>query len=220
MWHELNCVWMRCGAACGQGLRTQRSMRMDFLLSAPSLYRSNTRQSEEPTQKARQNSQNLPRGLFMRQDGEVVDRLGNVYDRIPSGQFRVRQSARTSKYRNRQTTSQNLHQKEHSHKQEQNQPNQTLFRDMSGNVYIKDENGNLIKVQPQRPKNPIFAKPIFLRTMKTLLGHEIAMRMEDSKKLTRKDQETARLIVIGLISKLPYMKDEGRTIGQRTKNYT
>ena len=28
---------MRCGAACGQGLRTQRSMRMHFLLSAPSL---------------------------------------------------------------------------------------------------------------------------------------------------------------------------------------
>ena len=26
-----------CGAACGQGLRTQRSMRMDFLVSAPSL---------------------------------------------------------------------------------------------------------------------------------------------------------------------------------------
>ena len=28
---------MRCGAACGQGLRTQHSMRMHFLLSAPSL---------------------------------------------------------------------------------------------------------------------------------------------------------------------------------------
>ena len=28
---------MRCGAACGQSLRTQRSMRMHFLLSAPSL---------------------------------------------------------------------------------------------------------------------------------------------------------------------------------------
>ena len=34
---ELSCVWMWCGAACGQGLRTQRSMRMHFLLSAPSL---------------------------------------------------------------------------------------------------------------------------------------------------------------------------------------
>ena len=34
---ELSCVWMLCGAACGQGLRTQRSMRMHFLLSAPSL---------------------------------------------------------------------------------------------------------------------------------------------------------------------------------------
>ena len=34
---ELSCVWMRCGAACRQGLRTQRSMRMHFLLSAPSL---------------------------------------------------------------------------------------------------------------------------------------------------------------------------------------
>ena len=34
---ELSCVWMRCGAACGLGLRTQRSMRMHFLLSAPSL---------------------------------------------------------------------------------------------------------------------------------------------------------------------------------------
>ena len=34
---ELKCVGMRCGAACGQGLRTQRSMRMHFLLSAPSL---------------------------------------------------------------------------------------------------------------------------------------------------------------------------------------
>ena len=30
---EVSCVWMRCGAACGQGLRTQRSMRMHFLLS-------------------------------------------------------------------------------------------------------------------------------------------------------------------------------------------
>ena len=28
---------MRCGAACRQGLRTQHSMRMNFLLSAPSL---------------------------------------------------------------------------------------------------------------------------------------------------------------------------------------
>ena len=34
---ELSCVWMQCGAACGQGLRMQRSMRMHFLLSAPSL---------------------------------------------------------------------------------------------------------------------------------------------------------------------------------------
>ena len=34
---ELSCVWMRCGAACGQGLRTRRSMRMLFLLFAPSL---------------------------------------------------------------------------------------------------------------------------------------------------------------------------------------
>ena len=34
---KLSCVWMRCGAACGQGLRTQHSMRMHFLLSAPSL---------------------------------------------------------------------------------------------------------------------------------------------------------------------------------------
>ena len=38
MWRELSCVWMRCGAACGQGLRTQRSTRMHFLLSAPSLF--------------------------------------------------------------------------------------------------------------------------------------------------------------------------------------
>ena len=30
---ELSCVWMRCGAACGQGLQ----MRMHFLLSVPSL---------------------------------------------------------------------------------------------------------------------------------------------------------------------------------------
>ena len=37
MWSELSCVWMRCDAACGQGLWTQRSMRMHFLLSAPSL---------------------------------------------------------------------------------------------------------------------------------------------------------------------------------------
>ena len=37
MQRELNCVWMRCGAACGQGLRTQRSLRVHFLLSAPSL---------------------------------------------------------------------------------------------------------------------------------------------------------------------------------------
>ena len=34
---ELSCIWMRCGAACGQGLRTQRSMRMHILLSALSL---------------------------------------------------------------------------------------------------------------------------------------------------------------------------------------
>ena len=37
MQRELSCVWMRCSAACGQGLRTQRSMRMHFLLSSPSL---------------------------------------------------------------------------------------------------------------------------------------------------------------------------------------
>ena len=37
VWCELNYIWMRCGAACGQGLRTQRRMRMPFLLSAPSL---------------------------------------------------------------------------------------------------------------------------------------------------------------------------------------
>ena len=34
---ELSCVCMRCGAACGQGLWTRRSMQMHFLLSAPSL---------------------------------------------------------------------------------------------------------------------------------------------------------------------------------------
>ena len=33
-------VWMRCGAACGQGLRMQGSMQMNFLLSAPSLVKS------------------------------------------------------------------------------------------------------------------------------------------------------------------------------------
>ena len=33
---EFSCVWMRCSAACGQGLRTQRSLRMHFLLSTPS----------------------------------------------------------------------------------------------------------------------------------------------------------------------------------------
>ena len=37
VWRELSCVWMRCGATCGQGLQSQRSMRMHFLLSAPSL---------------------------------------------------------------------------------------------------------------------------------------------------------------------------------------
>ena len=37
MQRELSCVWMRCGAACRQGLRMQRSMRMHFLLSTPSL---------------------------------------------------------------------------------------------------------------------------------------------------------------------------------------
>ena len=37
MQRELNCVCLRCGAACGQGLRTWRSMRMYFLLSTPSL---------------------------------------------------------------------------------------------------------------------------------------------------------------------------------------
>ena len=39
MQRELSFAGMRCGAACGQGLRTQRSMRMHFLLSAPSLVR-------------------------------------------------------------------------------------------------------------------------------------------------------------------------------------
>ena len=34
---EFSCVWMRSGAACGQGLCTQCSMRMHVLLSAPSL---------------------------------------------------------------------------------------------------------------------------------------------------------------------------------------
>ena len=34
---ELSFAGMRCGAACGQGLRTQRSMRMYFFLSVPSL---------------------------------------------------------------------------------------------------------------------------------------------------------------------------------------
>ena len=34
---SINLVVFECGAACGQGLRTQRSMRMHFLLSAPSL---------------------------------------------------------------------------------------------------------------------------------------------------------------------------------------
>ena len=29
---ELSCVWMRCGAACRQGLRMQRSMRMHFFV--------------------------------------------------------------------------------------------------------------------------------------------------------------------------------------------
>ena len=38
VWHELGCVLMQCGAACGQGLWTQRSMWMRFLLSAPSLH--------------------------------------------------------------------------------------------------------------------------------------------------------------------------------------
>ena len=32
VWWELSCVWMRCGAACGQGLRTQRSKRMHFFV--------------------------------------------------------------------------------------------------------------------------------------------------------------------------------------------
>ena len=36
--HELSYVCMRCRATCGQGLRTQHSMWMHFLLSAPSLF--------------------------------------------------------------------------------------------------------------------------------------------------------------------------------------
>ena len=39
---ELSCAWMGCGAACGQGLRTQRSMRMHFWSSAPSLVYTDT----------------------------------------------------------------------------------------------------------------------------------------------------------------------------------
>ena len=157
-------------------------------------YRSNTRQSEEPTQKARQNSQNLPRGLFMRQDGEVVDRLGNVYDRI-SGHFRVRQSARTSKYRNRQTISQNLHQKEHSHKQQQNQPNQKLFRDMSGNVYIKDENGNLIKVQPQKTEEAYFRQTHFSQNNENPSGTRDSYahgRQQETNQERPRDRQTDR----------------------------
>ena len=37
MWCSVNLVVFGCGAARGQGLQTQRSMRMHFLLSALSL---------------------------------------------------------------------------------------------------------------------------------------------------------------------------------------
>ena len=41
--HEHSWVWMRCGAACGQGLRMQRSMRMHFLLSSYSIFGGGTK---------------------------------------------------------------------------------------------------------------------------------------------------------------------------------
>ena len=53
MQRKLSCVWIRCSAACGQSLRTQRSTRMHFLLSAPSLVLSHNPRGKNHTEKGR-----------------------------------------------------------------------------------------------------------------------------------------------------------------------
>ena len=106
----------------------------------------NTPGYNERTQKA-------PKSLFRNNRGEIVDKSGNIYERLPDGQIRLKTPAANAKqqaYHQQQRANQQQEQTKDPDKQQQT--TKKIFRDGSGNVYVKDKNGNLIKVNPKRDK--------------------------------------------------------------------
>ena len=101
----------------------------------------------------------LPRGLFRNDRGQISDRIGNLYERMQDGRYRVVLSAAAAKER--------LKEQLRSHKQAdllrhhrdpnppQTPPKQQIYHDATGSVYVKDSHGNLIKVKPgQQERTP------------------------------------------------------------------
>ena len=102
----------------------------------------------------------LPRGLFRNDRGQVSDRIGNLYERLRDGRYRVVVTAAEAKER--------LKEQLRNHKQsdllrhnrdpirQHSNSKQQIFHDATGNVYVKDQQGNLIKVKPGHhgSKNP------------------------------------------------------------------
>ena len=120
-------------------------------------------------------NQNLPRGLFVSKSGKIFDRLGNIYYRLPTGQLRVQHLARANNPKYGQAHVQNR-------RKEKEKSDRTVFHDSSGNLYVKDENGNLIKVHPSESKRKQFQKESENPRRRVQLNEEIHKTNQQSRK--------------------------------------
>ena len=107
-------------------------------------------------------SPTLPRGLYRNDRGQILDRIGNVYERLLDGKYRVALTAAEAKARLKEHL-RNHNQADFLRRNPQPTPpsasKQQIFHDTTGNVYIKDNQGNLIKVKPgnQGKKTPEYS---------------------------------------------------------------
>ena len=95
----------------------------------------------------------LPRGLFRNDRGQISDRIGNLYERAVNGQYRVVLTAAQAKERLKQQLRSHKQAdllRAHGRQQSADPPpsKQEIFHDPTGNVYVKDQQGNLIKIKP------------------------------------------------------------------------
>ena len=91
----------------------------------------------------------LPQGLHFNELGEIADRYGRLYERLPDGRFRRRSVETSETFQRRDSQRESLRRpKNFNDRPTTEQP--VIFRDGVGNVYMKDEHGNLMKMNRQQ----------------------------------------------------------------------